>query len=45
MHCYRWIRKKNVPIMKLFEEASSTGSTIPDPFSVSGDDEYGSDGD
>lgn len=37
--------KEEERIMKLFEEASSTGSTIPDPFSVSGDDEYGSDGD
>ncbi|CAG4961062.1 unnamed protein product [Colias eurytheme] len=37
--------KEEERIMKLFVEASSTGSTIPDPFSISSDDEHGSDGD
>ncbi|CAG5059230.1 unnamed protein product [Parnassius apollo] len=38
------MNKEEERIMRLFEEAS-TGSSIPDPFSVSDDGQYGSDGD
>ncbi|CAG5038364.1 unnamed protein product [Parnassius apollo] len=38
------MNKEEERIMRLFEKAS-TGSSIPDPFSVSDDGQYGSDGD